>query len=457
MLGFRKKPSSIGPAAPRFAAIMPNRRRRTDFLSVAATLPLDPLARARAACATLEASGIEASLALQLPSDGKQGVIVAAAGRTEHAVDVARGLARHAVSTARPLALLDSTERLGLRRWRHAAVPIASVRDGDIVLVVSDPRLTRREAQAITAWVAAPDPGSLAIENSPCADLTRGIANEFGADTVVLALFAEAGMLVHLYLRSGALLHAWRIPSDTVWGEVARHGASFTLGDLELHPGVELLASVGMRTAGLVGLENGHGIAIGALGVASAGELDLDVAHHLLARAPLLGPEIMTRLSSTAVPVAEPDGTVDVATLAARVGCERFAMYRRASTHIELIAAHHIDGTVASRVPDDAEELLVAQAVAQETGVIGLHSAAVLIGEHTVIYAYDTEKRPIECLRRALQDVRRNPFSATELPPLEEQVVNGEELGFDAPSDFDEQSGIDDDSGHGGIGEADAA
>ncbi|MBC7460533.1 MAG: hypothetical protein H7287_04155 [Thermoleophilia bacterium] len=436
---------------------MAHRRRRTDQLASAERLPLDPLARARAACSILEASGIEASLALQLPADGGQGIICAAAGRTEHAVDVARGLARHAVSTARPLALLDSTERIGLRRWRHAAMPIGAVRDGAIVLVVSDPRLTRREAQAITAWVAAPETGSLTVDGGPIASLAHGIAHEFGADTVVLALFAEAGMLVQLYLRSGALLHTWRIPSDTVWGEVARHGASFTLGDLELHPGVELLASVGMRNAALVGLENGHGIAIGALGVASSDELDIDVAHHLLARAPLLGPEVMNRLSSTQVPVAEEDGSVDVGLLAARVGCRRFAMYRVDQGALQLVSAHAPDGTIDTTSPQELETRLAGWALEQGTGVVAEHAAAVLIGTHTVLFASDPERRPLECLRRALQDVRRNPFSAQEEPGASFDEDGGsvpdyaggrlieDELPFDEPLGYDADEWRDDD------------
>ena len=393
---------------------MAHRRRRTDKLPTEDLLPADPLGRVRAACDALQSVGIESALGLQLPTDGGQGVLCAAAGRTEHSLDVARGLARHAVGSGRSLAVLDSTERIGLRRWRHAAIPIGAVRDGTIVLVVSDPRLTRREAQAIATWAAAADTGSLHVEGGPCAELTRGIAREFGADTVVLALFAPAGMHVQLHLRSGALLHSWRIPSDTVWGEVARHGAAFTLGDLELHAGVELLASVGMRSAGMVGLENGHGIAIGALGIASAGELDVDVSHHLLARAPLLGPEIMERLSSTTVPVPEQDGSVDVAQLAARVGCRRFAMYEIEGDGVRLVAAHAPDGSTFEGPADEYETDLVVHAIEERTGVLGPHAAAVMIGDHTVLYAQDPERRALECLRRALQDVRRNPFGGAE-------------------------------------------
>lgn len=391
---------------------MAHRRRRTDRLASADILPVDALERVRTACAALESVGIESALALQVPFDNSSSLVCAVAGRAQHALDIARGLARHAVATARPLAMIDSTERIGLRRWRHAAIPIGATRSGTIVLVVSDPNLSRREAQAIAAWASSPEPGSLRVEGGPCSDLAHGIAREFGADAVVLALFASAGMHVNVHVRSGGLLQTNRVPGDTVWGEVARHAAAYTLGDLEIHPGCELLASLGMRTAALVGLENGNGIAIGALGIASAGDLDVDISHHLLERAPLLGPDIMHRMSSTAVPVPQDDGSVDVGLLAARVGCERFAMYRVEDGDLELVAAHTPDGSIHSAPPETHELQLVAYALDQGVGVMNQNAAAVVIGEHTVLYAQDSERRALDCLRRALHDVHRNPFAA---------------------------------------------
>ena len=71
-------------------------------------------------------------------------------------------------------------------------------------------------------------------------------------------------------------------------------------------------------------------IAIGALGIASASDLHVDVAHHLLAEAPALGPDIMARLSSTPVPVPAEDGTVDAA------GTERLRDEMRADRPAEL-------------------------------------------------------------------------------------------------------------------------
>lgn len=401
--------------APRTLAVMELRRRRTDQLPPHPTLPVDALDRARAACDLVAFTGFDAAVAVHVPDGDGQGVVAGGAGRIDPLVDIARGLARRVVRDGRALQLLDTDARAGgLERWRHVAIPVGSTDTGTAVLVVSDRRLSRREGQALATWAApahatrTPDH----VRGGACAPLLRQIAAEFDADAVTLALFAASGLLVNLHVRSGALLDQSRLPGDTVWGEVARHGAAFTLGDLSMHPGTELLGSVGMRTAALVGLENGNGIAIGALGVASASDLDIDVAHHLLARAPELGPEIMTLLSSTDVPVPDESGTVDLRVLSARVGCRRFAMYERDGDNLRLVAAHAQDGSRLVAPPDELEEQIVVWAAEQGVGVVNADAAAVLIGERTVLYASDPSKRALECLRRALHDVRHNPFGA---------------------------------------------
>ena len=393
---------------------MERRRRRTDQLPLPAELPHEPLDRARAACDFVSAAGFEAALALHVPDDGSQGVLCGASGRVEPLLDVARGLARTVTRDGRALQLLDTDDRRSRSRWRHAAIPLGRTPSGTVVLVTSDSRLARREGQAIATWAAPANVLGMRVRGGPCARMARELAREFDADSVVLALFAQSGMILNLHVRSGALLHASRIPTDTVWGEVARHGAAFTLGDLSMHPGTELLGSVGMRTAGLVGLENGHGIAIGALGIASAGDLDLDIAHDLLARAPQLGPDIMKMLSSTNVPVPDADGSVDLRLLAARVGCRRFAMYERSGPELRLVAAHTADGSRLMSPPDEVEEQLVCWAVQKGIGVVSDDAAAVLIGDHTVLYAQDPNKRALDCLRLALQDVRRNPYGEAD-------------------------------------------
>ncbi|MCW2925458.1 MAG: hypothetical protein JWM98_2862 [Thermoleophilia bacterium] len=390
------------------------RRRRTDHLPPAHGLADQPLERARAACDAVAAAGFAAAMALHVPDDGSQGVLCGASGRIEPLLDVARGLARTAAREGRALRCVDTEGRSTGLHWRHAAVPVGRTAGGTVVLVVSDTRLARREAQALATWAAPAAAAGLRVRGGPCAAIARGLVRDFDADLVAFALFAQSGMVLNVHVRTGALLHACRIPSDTIWGEVARHGAAFTLGDLPMHAGAELLGSMGMHTAGLVGLENGNGIAIGALGVASAGDLSLDVAHELLARAPQLGPELMARLSSTIVPVPDEDGTIDLRILAARVGCRRFAMYERDGAKLRLVAAHADDGTRLTTGPDAIEEQLVTWAAEQGVGVVGEDAAAVLVGTDTVLYAQDPGKRPLECLRLALGDVRRNPFGAEE-------------------------------------------
>lgn len=393
---------------------MERRRRRTDQLPPPGLLPAEPLGRARAACELAAAAGFDASLAIHVPDNGTQGVLCGASGRVEPLLDIARGVARNAAHEGRALQIVDADGAIRGEGQRHAAVPVGRTDDGTIVLVVSDPRLTRREGQALATWAAPDAVSGMRVRGGACAGITRRLAREHGADVVVLALFASSGIRLDVHVRSGARLHTCRVPSDTVWGEVARHGAAFTLGDLTMHPGTALLGSLGMRTAALVGLENGNGIAIGAVGIASAGDLHIDVAHHLLAAAPDLGPEVMGRLSTTSVPVPAPDGTVDLRLLAARVGCRRFAMYERVGAELHLVAAHGANGMPIPPDPDDIETQLVGWAAQKGVGVVSDDAAAVLIGNHTVLYAQDPDKRALDCLRLALQDVRRNPFGGED-------------------------------------------
>lgn len=390
------------------------RRRRTDQLPLPALLPAEPLGRARAACELAAVVGFDATIALHVPDDGSQGVLCGASGRVEPLLDIARGVARRAAAEGRALHLVDADDRGRQVGWRHAAIPIGRTPSGTLVLVASDRNLSRREGQALAAWAAPTDVRGLRVDGGPCAELARELATTFHADVVAFALFAASGMLLQVHVRSGALLHSHRVPADTVWGEVARHGAAFTLGDLSMHPGTQLLGSLGMHTAGLVGLENGNGLPIGALGIAAAEHLDVDVAHQLLACAPELGPELMRRMSSTSVPVPDADGTVDLQVLAARVGCRRFAMYERVGVELRLVAAHAEDGSRLMAPADPVEAHLVELAARRGVGVVNEDAAAVMIGSHTVLYAQDPDKRALDCLRLALQDVRRNPFGARE-------------------------------------------
>jgi hypothetical protein len=122
----------------------------------------------------------------------------------------------------------------------------------------------------------------------------------------------------------------------------------------------------------------------------------------------------MSSLSSTSVPVPDADGSVDLRVLAARVGCRRFAMYERVGPELRLISAHTYDGSRLMTPPDELEEQLVCWAADKGIGVVSEDAAAVLIGDHTVLYAQDPEKRALDCLRLALQDVRRNPYGGED-------------------------------------------
>lgn len=391
---------------------MESRRRRTDLLPLLADRRVMPIEQGERLCELVSLIGFESAVVVDVPDDGSTAVACAAAGEQAPVLELATGLARRAAHDGRALRLL----RDPLADLRHAAIPVgrSGTGTGTLVLVVADSRMTQREAQAIATWAAPLDIDGLRVNGGEAGTRMHALARRFHADLVALALFAPSGIMVQLHVRSGALLHAGRLPADTVWGEVARHQAAFTLGDLSMHPGTELLASLGMRTAGMVGLENGHGIAVGAFGVASHGDMTLDIAHDLLAVAVDLGPELMAILSSTEVPVPDEDGSVDLAVLAARVGCQRFAMYERSGDSLRLVAAHAADGSRLMAPPDEMEQQLVGWAAQKRIGVVSHTAAAVLIGEDTVLYAQDPDKRALECLRMALHDVQRNPFGAVD-------------------------------------------
>jgi hypothetical protein len=337
-------------------------------------------------------------------------MLCAAAGRVDHIVDVARGLAARVAETGRAVELLDADDPWMRLRWRFAAVPCGTTRDGVIVVVTADPALARREAQAIATWIAPPVEEAELTVGGPCGDLARELARDLGADVVVFSLFAQAGMLLNMHVRSGALLRTWRAPVDTVWGEAARHGAAYVLGELHMHPGAESLASMGLQSAAVVGLENGNGVAIGSIGIASHGDLDTAIAQHLLEQAPVLGPRIMQLRSATVAPKADADGVVEMRAFAARVGCRRLALYSLQGEEISFVSAHAEDGSMLVSPPDPLEEQLVAWAVQRGTAVASEDAAVVLVGDDTILYAQDPKRRPLDRLRLALSDLRNDPY-----------------------------------------------
>jgi hypothetical protein len=390
-------------------------RRRTDSLPGTEDLPADPIARARMACDALVDAGFETALALQVIDPMTQAMLCAAAGRIDPVLDTARGVAEQVASTGRALQLVDADDSRMNLRWRFGAVPCGSLRDGEIVVVVADPTLTQREAQAVATWIATPVVGTGASPApDPCCELARSLAAEFSADIVVFSLFAQSGMLLNLHVRSGAVLRTWRCPVDTVWGEAARHNAAFVLGELHMHPGAESLSSLGMTSAAVVGLENGSGVAVGSVGLASREHLDIDIAHSLLERAPILGAQVMQLRGSTPVPRQDTAGAVDLVGFAARVGCRRFALYSKQGNVVTLVSAHADDGSVLVSPPDPFEEQLVVWAAEKGIAVASDDAAAVMIGDDTVLYAQDPARKPMECLRLALQDLRNDPYGGAQ-------------------------------------------
>jgi len=386
-------------------------RRRTDHLAALASLPVDPLARAQAATEALHACGFDVAFAVQAPNGSeREGLLCSVAGHVDPVLQAGRMLAGDVAQTGKALRMIGSESPAGRRM---AAVPCGALRDSQLMLVVADPDLTEREAQSIAAWVAPPTAG-VDADGGPCSPLAHSLATEFGAEVVVIALFTQSGMLMNLHTRSGALLRAWRVPVDTVWGEAARHGAAFVLGDLHLHPGAESLASLGMNAAAVVGIENGSGVAIGAIGVGASRELDVTIAQDLLERAATIGPQVMTLRSRSRVPSPNAEGAIELRGFAERVGCRRFALYARSGNVLRLVSAHDQNGAVLAAPPDQDEEQLVCWAAEQGVAVASDDAAAVLVGGDTVLYARDPGKRPIECLRLALQDLRHSPFAAGE-------------------------------------------
>ncbi|MBC7644702.1 MAG: hypothetical protein H7123_06220 [Thermoleophilia bacterium] len=392
---------------------MKHRRRRTDHLPSAEELPADPVARARVACEALTLSGFDAAIGLHIPDGSESAITFASSGRFDRLMHDVVQLAEEAARTGMPLYM--PADR-ALRGMKCAVITGGDTANGRTMLVVADTALSQREGEALAAWLA-PVASSRAVLGGSCGQLAASLAAEFSVEAVVISLFASAGMLCNLHVRSGGLLRTWRLPTDTVWGEAAQHGAAFVLGDLHAHPGTEALAALGMSSAAIVGLENGNGQPIGSIGVASRDELDMDIARMLLERAPILGPQIM-QLRSTTRPIAPLDvglaetgeAVVELRGFAQRVGCRRFAMYERKGTSLRLVAAHAGDGTRLISPPDPYEEQLVCWASDKGIAIVSEDAAAILVGTDTVLYAQDPRQRPIDCLRRALGDLRDAGF-----------------------------------------------
>ncbi len=363
----------------------------------------------RAVCTALYLSGFADVLAFRVPVDGYPPELLAHAGDGEVSVDAAATLAEGAAHGGRPMVMIDGSTLPEAPLHQLAAVVAGEGADHRTMVVLSDPHLARREVESVAAWLSPPTTRFAA--EGVCNVLACELAAEYSADAIVIALFAESGMLLNLHVRSGGLLRSWRLPIDTVWGEAARHEAAFMLGELHMHPGAESLASLGMKTASIVGITNGRGTTVGAIGIASRGQLDMDSPRALLARAGALGARVM-ELHGARLRVPETDdaGMVELRAFAARVACRRFAMYSVTGNVLRLASAHAEDGSILVAPPDPYEEQLVCWAAEKGIAIVAEDAAAVLVGEDTVLYAQDPHKRPIDCLRRALVALRDSPY-----------------------------------------------
>lgn len=393
---------------------MDRNRRRTDRLGPDIELPAEPIDRARMVCDVLvERVGLQSAVALLVTDEElAPPMMLAGAGRVDLVADMSRALAdrveheHRALIVVEPDAAVDDPAVHFMRPLeRHAAMLIGVHRDGNVVLVVSDSTLSRREAEAIAVWAAGAQ--EAASFGGVCGQLAHDIAQEFDAEVVATAVFVHSSILVTLHARSGALIRAWRVPPDTVWGEAARHGAAFVLGDLRRHPGAEALESMGMQSAAVLGLENGSGIALGAVGIASRTDLPMEVADRLINMSPEIASRLLKSRTAPLGAVRGDESSVELSALAASVGCERFSVYTRAGQGaLSLISAHHADGRLQDPDPDLLEEQLICWA-AEQGGAVSIDSAAaVLIGNDTVLYARDAQKSPMTSLRNALIALR---------------------------------------------------
>jgi hypothetical protein len=85
-------------------------------------------------------------------------------------------------------------------------------------------------------------------------------------------------------------------------------------------------------------------------------------------------------------------------------------MYSRSGDVLSLVSAHASDGSVLVSPPDPYEEQMVCWAAEKGVAVSSGEAASVVVGDDTVLYARDPVKRPIDCLRLALQDLRSDPY-----------------------------------------------
>ncbi len=401
---------------------MRNRRRKTDGLHDT-PLPSAPAERAASVARELqEQMRYLAAAAVEVEADGSARPMKVF-GRIEVISQSVLGAAVEAVDLGHPAAIQTLVMPGGFGTFKCAVIRCGQQGLSEYVVVICDETLSRRDVDAIASWATGAREGDTVRSGGPCGSVARDVAAKTGADVVTIALFAPSGMLMNLHVRSGSRLRAWRTSTETVWAEAALHKAAFLLGDLELHPGAEHLAALGMQSAAVVALENRKGVPIGSVGIASRAAINQGDVDVLMNVAPEIAEQIVAlrttdrRMSN--VGALEPHGerrgvqgveassdTIDLALFARLVACRRFSVYVRTGNMMQMVSAFREDGTFVMDQPDPMEHELVRWAAERGLAVANQLAAAVMVGDGTVLYARDDSYQPMQRLRSALLQIR---------------------------------------------------
>lgn len=387
---------------------MQNRKRITALTQAPLARPEHALGGGAEACESIVAAGFVAAAVVRVAEGDSAEVITSAGGLDADTAAIVASAAGEAARTGRPV---HGGAAAPTGECHVAAAVCGADEQGLLVIAAVDSHITTHEAQALAVWASPASAEGDVAGGGACGELARTVAQQHAADVVVVALFSGSAMSLDLHTRSGTLVRSWRCTSDTVWAEAAKHSSAYVLGSLEHHSGAEWMAALGLESAAVVGLANSDGDAVGAIGVGSFGHLAVDVASQLLDYAPLLGRQVAAAKTDLAPLAAQPapadEQQVKISSFAQAVGCERMAVYTRVGPlQFALAAAHGTDGTAVDMEPDPVEEQLVQIMSDDGTAMVYEDAALVCLGDDTILYARDANKNALECVRRALRDLR---------------------------------------------------
>ncbi len=376
----------------------------------------DPLERARQAGRVLVMAGCRASCVVQLADGAPDPLVRGGAGDVASLAAVAVPLAEGLVDSGRALRVVDAGSRSpGGARLRFAAVSCGQRAGVATVVVLSGDGLSTHQLETVAMLLSAP-PGQpeppVGIQR-PCSLLARDLAGEGAADLVSIALFARAGMQLDLHVRSGDLLRRRRVPVGSIWGEAARHGAAYRIGELRQHRGTEHLAALGMEEAVLVSLENDAGVPVGTIGLAARERLPDGLATGLLERTRTLAREVMESHAHTPAQRAHPGAVsqdIELRVLARSVGCRRFAVYMPQGSELVLLGSFAADGQSLAAPPDPFEQELVRTALERTVSITTEGAAVVLLANGVLLYASDSRRDPMQAIQSALRDLVDGPL-----------------------------------------------